>query len=50
MEKIFEQLNKAKDNVIWLATHTGSADMHDLVYWAKEVERLRTVLREAINE
>lgn len=39
---IFEELEKAKSNVRWLLDNrTGLVDMHGLVYWAGEVERLR---------
>ena len=39
---ILDKLKTAKENVQWLLDHrNGLVDMHGLVYWAGEVERLR---------
>lgn len=46
---IFEQLEKAKQNVKWLVDNAdGLADMHGLVYWAGEVERLRKEIKASL--
>lgn len=46
MEEKVKQLQKAKDNVIWLINNpTGSVDCHGLIYWAEVVERLREEIR-----
>jgi len=47
--EIFEQLQKAKKNVLWLLENeSGSVDFHGLEYWAGVVERLRKEIKEAI--
>lgn len=49
METKIEQLTKAKKYVLWLLDHPdGLADMHGLSYWAQEVERLRTEIKELL--
>ena len=46
---MFEQLQKAKENVRWLLDHeNGLVDMHDLAYWAQVVERLRREIKETL--
>lgn len=46
---MLEQLETAKQNVTWLLSHErGLVDMHGLKYWAGEVERLRTAIRESM--
>lgn len=41
-----EKLNEAKDGVKWLLDHAdGLVDMHGLVYWAGEVERIREEIK-----
>jgi hypothetical protein len=37
-----ERLRYAEAAVIWLIENGGSVDSHGLVYWACEVERLRS--------
>lgn len=45
--KTFEELHKAKENVAWCLKNSGGlVDMHGLVYWAEEVERLRKKVKE----
>ena len=49
MKEIFEQLQYAKDAVKWLIDHeSGSVDFHDLVYWAKETQRLREEIKKML--
>ena len=44
-----EELEEAKENVRWLLNNPeGLADMHDIVYWAGVVERLRKEIRESL--
>ena len=44
---LIEQLNETKKNTLWLIENNGGlVDMHGLVYWAGEVERLREELGE----
>jgi hypothetical protein len=46
---MFEQLQKAKENVKWLLDHeNGLVDMHGLAYWAQVVERLRREIKETL--
>ena len=47
MEEKFKKLEYAKKAVIsCLENHNCLVDMHDLVYWAGEVERLRKEILE----
>jgi hypothetical protein len=44
-----EELQKAKEAVKWLLDNeSGLVDMHDLVYWAGVVERLRQEVRKTL--
>lgn len=46
MDELIKKLQYAKESVIWLVGHeAGLVDMHGLAYWAKEVERLRTEIK-----
>lgn len=45
-DMLFENLEKAKNNVRWLLDNAdGLVDMHGLEYWAGVVERLRTEIK-----
>lgn len=45
----FGKLEYAKDAVRWLLDHAdGLVDMHGLAYWAGEVERLRSAIKNAL--
>ena len=49
MQELFEKLCKAKENVKWLLDNEGGlADMHGLVYWAGEVDRLRKLIKASL--
>jgi hypothetical protein len=49
MDKLFEELQHAKDSVRWLLDHeSGSVDCHDLVFWAQEVKRLREQIKRVL--
>ncbi len=49
MAELFEQLQYAKDAVMWLVEHeSGNVDFHGLSYWASEVERLRSEIKRAL--
>lgn len=49
MNEKIEQLQKAKDNVIWLINNPdGMVDFHGLVYWAQVVERLRGEIKKSL--
>ena len=46
MENLFQKLEYAKKAVISMIEHDGvSVDFHSLSYWAGEVERLRTEIK-----
>jgi len=46
MHELIEKLQYAKKAVIWLVEHeNGNVDFHGLSYWAGEVERLRTEIK-----
>ena len=47
--KLYEELEKAKENVKWLLDNeSGSVDMHGLEYWAKRVEQLREEIKKTL--
>ena len=49
MTEIFEKLQYAKNAVLWLIEHeSGSVDFHGIVYWAGEVERLRSEIKKSL--
>jgi len=49
MKTKIEQLEKAKENVIWLVNNpNGNVDFHGLVYWAGVVETLRTEIKNSL--
>jgi hypothetical protein len=44
-----EKLEHAKESVRWLLDNPeGMVDMHGLVYWAGEVERLRREIKKGL--
>jgi hypothetical protein len=46
---MLEQLKYAKEAVLWLLNNeNGSVDFHGLVYWASEIERLRTEIKKSL--
>jgi len=46
MEELMTKLHYAKQSVSWLLDNAdGSVDFHDIVYWAGEVERLRSEIK-----
>jgi hypothetical protein len=49
MNELMEKLQYAKNAVLWLVEHSaGLVDMHGLTYWAGEVERLRTEIKNTL--
>jgi hypothetical protein len=49
MTKIFEKLQYAKKAVLWLLEHeNGLVDFHGILYWAGEVERLRSEIKKSL--
>lgn len=47
--ELFEKLEKAKSNVLWLLEHdNANIDFKGLSYWASEVERLREEIKESL--
>ncbi len=49
MKEKFEELEKAKKNVIYLLENSNALiDMHGLEYWAGVVERLRNEIKEML--
>lgn len=49
MDTLFTKLQYAKEAVQWLLNHeTGLVDFHDLIYWAGEVERLRSEIKKSL--
>jgi len=50
MEKIIEELEEAKKNVLTLLEEPGaSVDFHGIVYWAGRVESLRELAKSLIK-
>lgn len=49
MTETIEKLQYAKKAVIWLLDHAdGNVEFHGIVYWAGEVERLRTEIKKSL--
>jgi len=49
MNELIDKLNYAKDAVRYLLEHeSASVDFHGLSYWASEVERLRSEIKELL--
>jgi len=49
MVELVENLERAKNNVVWLLNHeSGNVDFHGLTYWAGEVERLRAEIKKLL--
>ena len=49
MKELFEKLEEAKSNVLWLLENGGGLiNFHGIAYWASEVERLRQEIRKAL--
>lgn len=51
LDSAFENLKVAKKNVIWLIEDghgDASVNMHGLLYWASEVERLREIIKKEL--
>lgn len=49
MEELFKKLEYAKKSVRWLLDNSdGFVDCQGIVYWAGEVERLRTEIKKAL--
>ena len=49
MNELIDKLKYAKDAVLWLLGHeSGLVDFHGIAYWASEVERLRTEIKELL--
>jgi hypothetical protein len=49
MNELIEKLSYAKKAVLWLIEHeNGLVDFHGLSYWAGEVERLRSEIKNSL--
>jgi hypothetical protein len=49
MNELFEELQHAKDAIKWLLDHeSGLVDMHDIVYWAGVLVRIRKEIKEQL--
>jgi len=49
MVELMEKLQYAKEAVLWLLEHeSGLVDFHGLAFWASEVERLRTAIKNTL--